>query len=392
MVVSFRCLGALLALCLMAGCGPTDRERESSTPDVPRAPMDLEAEDGMPAETPASAVADGDASSTGAAEKEGAPGVAEDPDQVPAPEEAALDGLPPDAQWQTWSQSLTGGTPDARRSAADAITRTLTPFSPDQVAGLLKHESSGVRRCAAFYLLERFDPNDSKSAAAMAGALSDDDATVRHIALSAVRRLPAAKLVLVVPQLTAILKSPQEDATNRASIVRLLGGLERQAESALPLLVEILQTDPDASVRSAAAVAIPRMADPAQAADWLRQALAKESDPTVQTVLVVRLGRIGSPAAAAVEVLAGTLSTSDQELQRRVIDALIAIGEPSVPQLIELLKSPNVQFRRLAVFALGRLGTVAASAAEPLKACLNDEDAEVRQLAEIALLRVQSSR
>ncbi len=133
MVVCSRCLGVLLALCLMAGCGPTDRERESS-PDVPTVPTDQNAVDGIPAETPESDVADGDARSTGAAEEEGAPGVADDPMVVRDNEKAALDGLPPDAQWQTWSQSLTGGTPDARRSAADAITRTLTPFSPDQVA------------------------------------------------------------------------------------------------------------------------------------------------------------------------------------------------------------------------------------------------------------------
>jgi HEAT repeat protein len=384
-------LGALMAFCLLAGCGPADQAPVSS-PDAPAVPADPQTAGRLPAETPDADVADGDATSTDPAEAEVPPGVAEDPTMVPDYPSAPLDGLPPDEQWQAWSQSLMGGTPDARRSAADAIAQTLNPFSPGQVAGLLRHDSPGVRRCAAFYLLERFDPNDSRAAGAMAGALTDDDATVRHIALSAVRRLPAAKLVSVVPQLTAMLRSQREDATSRASIVRLLAGLERQGESALPLLVELLLTDPDGTVRSAAAVAIPRMADPGQAADWLRQALAKEADPAVQTVLVVRLGRIGAPAAAAVDALARTLNTGDPELQRKVIDALIAIGEPSVPQLIERLTSPDVQLRRLAVFALGSLGAAAAPAVEPLKACLNDEDEDVRQLAEIALLRIQSSR
>ncbi|MCH5374198.1 MAG: HEAT repeat domain-containing protein, partial [Planctomycetes bacterium] len=214
----------------------------------------------------------------------------------------------------------------------------------------------------------------------------------RHIALSAIKRLPAASLHSAVPHLIAMLDPDREDAVNRAAIVRLLGSLDGQAESAFPRLSEVLRGDPDSSVRSAAAVAIARIAEPSRAADELRQALEDEQDVAVRGVIVARLARLGPAAAGAVDVLADALKTDDHEMQRKLIDALIAIGKPSVPRLIEFVDAPVVQTRRLAVFALGSLSPFAAEAVGPLKERLNDEDEQVRQLAQVALVRIQGEQ
>jgi HEAT repeat protein len=268
----------------------------------------------------------------------------------------------------------------------------LRPFSSEDLTALLAHDSAFVRRGVAFDLLERFNPNDDELAAALVRGLADQDATVRHIALTAVRRLPHDKLVAALEPLTSLFTSPEESSANRIAAIRLIASMQSQAQDALPLLNELLRTDADSAVRSASAVAIARVADPPQAVQWLQRALADEPDPTVRAVLVVRLGRIGTPAAAALDELSQTLRTEDAELQRAVIDAMIAIGKSSVPHLILLLDSSDVAIRRLAVFALGSLGPAATDATESLQAHLQDQDAEIRQLAEIALARIASSR
>jgi len=396
MVIACRVLVLVLFVGAIVGCGSAEPSRSSgdSSPggaesvedggDVSPSPRKETVEGDSPEETPngqpdASGPGEPGAGTSSAKKSRGEGG-------------EAFESLPDENQWKSWGEALMSGSSEQRSSAAESIAQCLDPLAPETVANLLTHESVHVRRGVAFYLLDRLDPNDPTVAAAMTEALSDEDATVRHIALSAVRRLPESSQASAVVQLVTMLTPDREDAANRAAIVRLVASLERQADAALPRLVEILREDPDASVRSAAVAAIPRIAGPERAVTELSEALVKESDPGVQGVLVVRLGKLGPAAAGAVDPLADKLKTNDHELQRKVIDALIAIGKPSVPRLIEALQAKDVPTRRLAVFALGSLSAVAAEATEPLRACLNDDDEQVRQLAQVALLRIQAGR
>ncbi|TVS18779.1 MAG: hypothetical protein EA424_10215 [Planctomycetaceae bacterium] len=401
MLVFRRCLLVLLMLRFVPGCGSSDPtgtpSREPLSPSASGQPL-AEAPDRQ-AEAPepkSPSTSDGSLFSD-LPDQDDPPNagtVMEDPnlkDVAPASDPTSQE-LPPETQWETWCESLMSGTPEARRQAAEGIAQTLRPFSSEDLAALLAHDSAFVRRGVAFDLLERFNPNDDQIAAAFIRSLADQDATVRHIALTAVRRLPHDKLVTALEPLTSLMISPAESSANRIAVIRLIASMQSQAQDALPLLHELLRTDADSAVRSASAVAIARVADPPQAVQWLQGALAGEPDPAVRTVFVVRLGRIGTPAAAALDELSETLRTEDAELQRAVIDAMIAIGKPSVPHLILLLDASDVAIRRLAVFALGNLGPTAADAAEALQARLQDQDGEVRQLAEIALARIASSR
>jgi hypothetical protein len=66
-------LGALMAFCLLAGCGPADQAPVSS-PDAPAVPADPQAAGSLPAETPDADVAGGDATSTDPPEAESSAG------------------------------------------------------------------------------------------------------------------------------------------------------------------------------------------------------------------------------------------------------------------------------------------------------------------------------
>ncbi len=404
MLVFRRWLLVLLMLCWLPGCGPGSRTdtppRQPSSPSSPSAieqpsaePSDPTSPDAAPAsiakpEDPLviedqELERDASPNATAVRQDTKLPDAGRTPDPT-FPE------LPPESQWETWCESLMSGTPEARREASRGIAQTLRPLSSEDLAALLAHDSVFVRRGVAFDLLERFHPHDVEIAEAFVRSLGDQDATVRHIALTAVRRLPQDKLVTALEPLTSLMTSSAESSANRIAAIRLIASMQSQGQDALPDLHDLLRNDSDPAVRSATAVAIARVADAEQAAAWLQKALADEPDPSVQTVLVVRLGRIGPPAATALDRLRQTLRTDDAQLQRAVIDAMIAIGKPAVPHLILLLDSSDVTIRRLAVFALGNLGPVATDATEALQACLHDQDAEVRQLAEIALARIAS--
>lgn len=401
MLVSRRCLLVLLMVCFVPGCGRSDPLDSGSGevlgPAASQLRLDEPLKQASAADAAKSNAMDEDsllredqgfaqpATSNDAAVMEDAK--LKDAGRASA---SSAPGFPPESQWEIWCESLMSGTPEARREAAQGIAQTLRGVSSEDLAALLAHDSAFVRRGVAFDLLERFNATDDQIAAAFVRSLEDQDATVRHIALTAVRRLPHNKLVTALEPLTSLMISPGESSANRIAAIRLIASMQSQGQDALPQLFELLRNDSDSAVRSATAVAIARVADSQQAVPWLRTALADEPDPSVRMVLVVRLGRIGPSAAAALEELRQALRTEDPQLQRAVIDAMIAIGKPAVPHLILLLDSPDVATRRLAVFALGNLGSAAADATESLQARLQDPDPEVRQLAKIALARIAS--
>ena len=79
------------------------------------------------------------------------------------------------------------------------------------------------------------------------------------------------------------------------------------------------------------------------------------------------------------------MAAEDDQLSDTAAAALTRIGSKAVPVLIEQVSSSIPRARRLAIYSLGVLGPPAKPAIPALKQCLKDSDAEVRQLAEMAL-------
>lgn len=276
------------------------------------------------------------------------------------------------------------------RTQAERNLAELGDRAEPQLLAALNDDSPAIRRAAAFTLLEMFDPRDEKMVAAFRLALADDDRTVRHIALQAVKDLPHADLVSALPRLAQMLDSRRESEANRGEVARLIGKLESDAHSMLPALMRAAREDPSAKVRSACLFTISRVADAAAVVSVCQEALNKDNDATVRAVAAARLGRIGPAASEAAADLGRTLEDKDDSVRRAAADALVRIGPLAVPVLIQSLESKDPRARQWAVFALGNLGPAAQPATAALRKRLNDEDPAVRQLTEAVLVRLQA--
>jgi HEAT repeat protein len=108
---------------------------------------------------------------------------------------------------------------------------------------------------------------------------------------------------------------------------------------------------------------------------------AAHRNAEVETSVTFALGRIGPPAApAAVDYLIAIQDTA----------ALEKIGAPAAPRLLALLSDPNLERRRYATRALGKV-PVPPEGAVPLAEALTDEDSLVASQAEDALRHMGAS-
>ncbi|MDJ0598346.1 MAG: HEAT repeat domain-containing protein [Crocosphaera sp.] len=141
----------------------------------------------------------------------------------------------------------------------------------------------------------------------------------------------------------------------RYAAVSQLDPLGRQdPDTALGLLRDRLQNDPEIDVKAAAADVIGGL-QLTQAYDDLKQLYQQTSDWLLQLSIIATLGELGEPKA--IELLEEALK-SDNGLVR--ISAVSALGElgnsQGVPLLVQLVKDEDWQVRYRLVQALGRLG------------------------------------
>ena len=249
-----------------------------------------------------------------------------------------------------------------------------------------------MRRGTVFYLLDRFDPADVAAVAALTKCLTDQDASVRRLALSAAQRFPPDGLVQALPQLIAILSHPQMSPDARAAAARLIGTLEGAAHDAVPALLKAATADPDPAVRSAGVLSLCRAAPAEDAVAALRQVLRQDSQANLRGLAAARLGKLGRAAGAAAPELAESLSDRDEGVRRKAADALAALGKSAVEPTMQKLDASDVVVRRLAVFVLGKLGADAKPALESLRKLQQDSDAEVKQLAQLAVRRIEGAQ
>ncbi|HEY7331176.1 MAG TPA: HEAT repeat domain-containing protein [Gemmataceae bacterium] len=178
----------------------------------------------------------------------------------------------------------------------------------------------------------------------------------------------------------------KNDRAHAAVYANSLGQLGPLALPAVPELTDLLT---DAATRPEAAVALVGI-DPEQSKTVVPQ-LVKDlqgDDEKQRQAAVLAVARIGPAAQAAAEALTDLLR--DRLLTEREIIALQANWARALPGLIDLLKDPEVERRKLAIFALAQTGTAAQAALEPLIAALSDRDDEVRAEAAHVLEQIGS--
>lgn len=393
----------IAVISFVLGCGSPEPGLQSSpspesggAPAVQTAPDSASPPTAPSAESPSPAAAEsaappaaapapaGEAASQPAATKPSGSGKPE-----PSPAAGATAGSSLD-QLQSWMAALVGNDVKVREAASEKLDQ-VSSGSVQPLLPLLQDASPDVRRGTIFYLLDRFDPADAAVVAALTKCLTDQEASARRLALTAAQRFPLDGLIQSLPQLIAILSHPQESADSRAAAARLIGTLEGAAHDAVPALVRAAGGDPDPTVRSACVLSLCRAAPAEEAVAALRQVLRQDAEANLRGLAAMRLGKLGQATAAVTPELAEALADRDEGVRRKAADALAALGPAAVAPTMQQLTAPDVAVRRLAVFVLGKLGGDARPALDALRKLQQDPDAEVKQLAELAVRRIEGT-
>ena len=158
---------------------------------------------------------------------------------------------------------------------------------------------------------------------------------------------------------------------DRASVLRAIGSLGRDAAPATDFLVTLL-SDADSEIRGAAANALAQIGPSAAKSVSELRKLLSDSSARVRCQATLALKSMGAESAAAVPELARALSDPVPYVRAGAADALGAIGAESrsaVPALMERLKTdpgPNYVFDS-AIYALGNIGPDAKQAISALE-------------------------
>lgn len=174
------------------------------------------------------------------------------------------------------------------------------------------------------------------------------------------------------------------------AIAGLAGGAEQPTT-----LAELLD-----SLGVSSAADLPKaIADIASSGDDARQALPAlvsfldDEDPDIRAAAATVIGRIGHYDKAAVDRLIRAFDDRGEPRRGGMVcyfaaDAVGRLGARCVPVLTKLLSSENVQKRRCAGLALGRIGPEAEPAVDALTAMLLEDADKTRTIAIYALSRI----
>jgi HEAT repeat protein len=160
-----------------------------------------------------------------------------------------------------------------------------------------------------------------------------------------------------------------KDAAVRRSSAFALGKMGDGARPAVLQILGLLEKDPDAGVREAAAAAVGDICMdlraginrvlPAEALQAVQKALEKDADPRVRRSAAYAVGSFGPNAAPAVEALTRALKSSDAPVRQNAAWALGQVGgragEAALEGLCEVLGDTDPLVRRDAAAALGSL-------------------------------------
>ena len=292
--------------------------------------------------------------------------------------------------------------PSLLNSALQVLTSSdVDTFSP--LLGLLKGPNSDLRMQAALALGEQADV---RAVPELMNALKDEDANVRYHVIEALGKLKAVDAVeslaetaesrdffLAFPALDALAKIGDasvasrivplvEDELLRAPAVNLLGQLGD--ETAVNPLTALLNTPnaPTDLIADALASISDRYEEQYQAGGHIADLARRAISPTGVQSLLEALETPGRENLRSIALVLGWLKRPgvDRALTRLmgrvdlrddIIEALVRHGSTTVDLLMSQLSAEDLEVRRSAVVALGRIGDSSATAA--LVNTLSDE-------------------
>jgi len=204
-----------------------------------------------------------------------------------------------------------------------------------------------------------------------------------------VRRAAAKTLTLIadssaVPTLLHSFLN-DEDTVVRSSSA---GALARTGEAAVPALLDILaSTDQPEDIKGHAAWALAFIGS--EAADYLYQALNNAS-LDVRCAVIGALGHVAQEQSdeKSCNLLVVALTELEPLIRTEAAAALAQVNyPPAVPHLILAVQDADLDVRKAAINALGKIGD--RSALKSLQALLNDEENVIRVLAKLAIAHIE---
>ncbi len=294
---------------------------------------------------------------------------------------------PADAEIGNWLAGMLGE-PTERLEAIERLD-DLGASAIVAATRMMRSGNADARRGAAAYLGIRVNPRDDEAIGELFMALNDPDAEVRHTALQAIDRLPRSQLVYALAGLTALAERRDEDDSFRVLAIRKLGSLEADGRPASETLGRLGRDDASSKVRLAAFSTLAKVAEPQFAEAFYAERLAGSQEVNERRLAAKWLGN-ATCTSAGLTALISAFSDAEKEVRMAANESLIGIGKPAVVALAEGLSAPESQVRQYCAFTLGKLGPLASGAADALRQATEDEDEQVRKLAEAALRLVQS--
>jgi HEAT repeat protein len=271
-----------------------------------------------------------------------------------------------------------------RETAAEVLGRIGPPARPAVPAliAALKDKSSSVSLISAIALAE-IDPTRAGPAVSLLADALDTPSAVRALATIG----PGASAA--VPALIALLK-PRKDAANE-NLLRAGAqmALARIGTPSVPALIQAIK-DKKEGVAPLSGEAIGWiLPPPKEAIPVLRQAIG--ADRAHAGVYIRALGRLAPVAQAAVSDLTSLLNDGDLRSEAAVALVRIdsAQAEKVVPLLVKDFQEGDDKQRQRAANALSLLGSSARSAAPALVAALHDRTAAPAAL--VALQGIEGS-
>ncbi len=202
----------------------------------------------------------------------------------------------------------------------------------------------------------------------------------RMVALANLRDVPSED---AVPLIKKVLDD--ESLQLRSMAIFALG--IKQTPECYPILVKILETDPDYGMRADAAGALGYLGD-ARAFEVLARAFYEDTDWLVRFSVAVSLGNIKDPRAHAILIQA--LDSDEVILHQAAIAALGEIKDiESVDMILRFAQSDDWLVRQRLAEALGNLPTPKSVSA--LKYLEKDSHPHVAEAATISLKRLEAT-
>ncbi len=309
-------VGVALAFALVAGCNPSKKgagPEDPGTGDDVQTPADNPDDPGtMPSPT------QGEGSATPDPVQPKAPGAdGETPTEATGPWMPAVEG-PDGIEERLGSLSST----DSKvRSSAAAYFEVKGDVATEWFVAYTSCPKDDVRR-GAFYGLSgrrRLDPRQARMADIFIRGLTDTDEQIRSFSIGALSRLGLMRVTEALPQLIKMLDPEKETKKNRMKVVSLLGDECPDPDVVIPKLVEVIQKDPEASVRVGAMrgvrKAVGNRPDPRLLNVWI-QALTEDASPLVRRQAATQLESY-PPANLAIAQEALRKATKDTDASVR---------------------------------------------------------------------------